>query len=33
MEDQSQSLVDVLLEDKITDLWPKYPLPLGCTMA
>ena len=25
MEDQSQLLADVLLEDKITDLWPEYP--------
>ena len=33
MEDQSQLLADVLLEDKITDLWPEYPLPLGCTIA
>ena len=33
MEDQSQLLVDVHLEDKITNLWPEYPLPLGCTIA
>ena len=25
MEDQSQLLADVLLEDKISDLWPEYP--------
>ena len=27
MEDQSQLLADVLLEDKITYLWPEYLLP------
>ena len=25
MEDQSQLLADVLLEDKIADIWPEYP--------
>ena len=29
MEDQSQLLADVLLEDKIADIWP---LPLRCTI-
>ena len=25
MEDHSQLLANVLLEDKITDLWPEHP--------
>ena len=25
MEDQSQLLANVLLEDKIADIWPEYP--------
>ena len=25
MEEQSQLLADVLIEDKIADLWPEYP--------
>ena len=25
MEDQSQLLADVLLENKIADIWPEYP--------
>ena len=25
MEGQSQLLADVLLEDKITEIWPEYP--------